>query len=267
MHELGAKPLGLEDVAWSSALVVFAGVVSVALRLDLERRLAVAASRMVVQLFAVGYVLTYVFAIERAWLVAAALLGMTIAAGRSAVHRSQRKYQGVQLDAFVTLLCTGTLTTAFVTQGIIQIEPWYNPRYVIPLLGMVFGNALTGISLCLDHLLESLDERRDRIEMALSLGATAWEACRQPLRESVRRGMIPTINTMTVAGIVSLPGMMTGQILAGSPPLIAVAYQVVVMFMLSAACALGCMIAALLVHRRLFTDLHQLNAAAIVRRD
>jgi putative ABC transport system permease protein len=128
---------------------------------------------------------------------------------------------------------------------------------------MVLGNALTGISLSLDQLLASLDDRRDRVEMALSLGATAWEAARDPMREAVRQGMIPIINAMTVAGIVSLPGMMTGQILEGADPLNAVAYQIVVMFMIAGATALGGMLTAMAVFRRLFNERHQLRAEKI----
>jgi putative ABC transport system permease protein len=264
--DAGALPLDAFDVALGSVLVILAGLISLALGLGLERRLAVAAARTVVQLAAVGYVLAYIFRVDHAGLVILALAVMTLAAAREAVQRASRRYRGVYNHAFATLLITGTLTTSVVTQVVIGIEPWYRPQYVIPLLGMVFGNSLTGISLCLDHLLETLDEGRDRVEALLALGATSWEASRDGLREAVRRGMIPIINAMSVAGIVSLPGMMTGQILAGSPPLVAVAYQIVVMFMIAAACAIGCMLAALFAQRRLFNAHHQLRADAIERR-
>jgi UDP-glucose/iron transport system permease protein len=259
----GAQPLEVLDLVVAGSLVLAAGVVSVALGLGLERRLAVAAARTVVQLVAVGYVLARVFAADTPWLVMAVLLVMTIAAARAAVGRSARRYGGVRLQIFVTLLVTGTLTTTTVTQVVIGVTPWYRPQYVIPLMGMVFGNSLTGMSLCLDHLLEALDERRDRIEMRIALGATAREASRDALREAVRRGMIPIINAMSVAGIVSLPGVMTGQILAGESPLTAVLYQIVVMFMIAAATALGAMICALWVRRSLFDAEHRLRAERI----
>lgn len=261
----GALPLGPFDLALASVLVVIAGLVSIALQLQIARRLAIAAARTVVQLLAVGYVLVWVFRADTPWVVLAAFAVMTIAAARAAVQRSGRSYSGVYLHAFITLLAVGAITTGAVTQVVIGVDPWYQPQYLIPLLGMVFGNSLTGISLSLDHLLETLDERRDHIELALALGATSWEAAREPLREAVRRGMIPIINAMTVAGIVSLPGMMTGQILAGSDPLQAVAYQIVVMFMLAAATSLGCMMTALWVHRRLFSERHQLLVERIER--
>jgi len=264
---MGAQPLTPTDLVIAAGLVVTAGIISVALGLGLEKRLALAATRTVVQLLAVGYVLTYVFAADHPALVGAVLLVMTIAATRAAIQRSSRSFAGVHVQTFVTLLITGTLTTGVVTQAVIGLTPWYRPQYVIPLMGMVFGNSLTGISLCLDHLLETLDERRDRIEVLLSLGATAAEASRESLREAIRRGMIPIINAMSVAGIVSLPGMMTGQILAGESPLVAVAYQVVVMFMIAAAASLGAMLTALLVRRRLFDPQHRLRAERIIRHD
>jgi len=262
----GAVPLGPMQILISAALVVLAGAISLALGLGLEKRLAIAALRTVVQLLLVGYVLVFVFGADTPWLVLAALMVMTIAAGRAAVQRSRRTFRGVYVQTFITLLLTGTVTIVVVTQVVIEIKPWYEPQYVIPLLGMVFGNSLTGISLCLDNLLETLDERRERIELELCLGASAWEACRDSLREAVRRGMIPIINAMTVVGIVSLPGMMTGQILAGADPMAAVAYQIVVMFMLAAATALGSMMTALWVYRRLFNHRHQLLAERIERR-
>ena len=138
---------------------------------------------------------------------------------------------------------------------------------VIPaLLGMVLGNGLTGMSLCLDELLASLDASRDQVETELALGATRWEAARQPLRAAVRKGMIPIINSMMVVGIVSLPGMMTGQILEGADPVAAVRYQIVIMFMIAAATAFGCMLIALFTYRQLFDSAHRLRAERITRR-
>jgi len=102
--------------------------------------------------------------------------------------------------------------------------------------------------------------------MELAHGATRWEAARAPLSDAVRRGMIPIINSMMVAGLVSLPGMMTGQILAGEDPLKAVEYQIVVMFMIAAATSLGCMLIAVLVYHRLFNARHQLLSDLITKR-
>lgn len=259
----GALSLGPMQIAIASSLVVFCGVVSLILQLRLERQLAVAAIRTVVQLLLVGYILKYVFVVKNPWLIAAVVGVMVGFAGNAATSRSKYRYRGMRSHSIVTLVVSGLLTTYIVTAAIVQVHPWYRPQYLIPLLGMILGNSLTGISIALDQLLSDLTGQRNLIEMELCHGASAWEAARAPLREAIRRGMIPTINSMLVVGIVSLPGMMTGQILAGSDPVDAVKYQIVVMFMLAAATAIGCMLIALLAYRRLFNERHQLVIDAI----
>jgi putative ABC transport system permease protein len=263
MAEHGAVPLGAIDLAIATGLVLVAGASSLLLRLRIERKLVLAAARMTAQLLLVGYVLEWVFAIDSAPLLLCVLLVMLLAAGRAAVRRSSRSYRGAGGQAFLTLLIAGFVTTFTVTGVIIGVDPWYRPQYVVPLLGMVLGNSLTGISLCLDTLLATLAEGRERVELELSLGATRWEAARAPLADAVRRGMIPIINSMMVAGVVSLPGMMTGQILEGANPLSAVKYQIVVFFMLAASTSIGCIVMALFVYRRLFNERHQLRAELI----
>ncbi len=251
------------DLILAAGLVVAAGLVSMALRLNLEKRLAVATVRMVVQLLLVGYILKVVFRVGSPLVLTAVIVVMVIFASRAAVRQSSRTFHGATWFAFWTLLMSGIVTTFSVTSLVINVEPWYEPRYVIPLLGMVFGNGMTGISLCLDYLLASFDEHRAEVETELALGATAWEAALRPLRAAVQRGMIPIVNRMMVAGVVALPGMMTGQILAGEDPLNAVKYQIVVMFMISAATTVGSVIAGLLVYRRLFNARHQLRVELI----
>lgn len=251
------------DLVVATSLVLVAGAVSVALRLGLERRLAVASARTLVQLGLLGYVLRWVFGHDTPWPVLGWMTVMIGTAGRAAVARATRRYAHVQIDAFVTLALTALATTFTVTGVIVGVDPWHRAQYVIPLLGMVLGNSLTGISLALDHLLESLDAKRELIEAHLALGASRWEAAREPLAEAVRRGMIPIINSMSVVGLVSLPGMMTGQILSGEDPVDAVKYQLVVMFMLAASTSLGCIVVALLAYRRLFDGAHRLRADRI----
>jgi len=260
-----AIPLGALELALAAGLVLIAGLVSIALRLGLERRLAIASIRTVVQLLLIGFILRYVFELENVWLLGVVVAVMLIVAAHAAVQRTEARLAGIFTMSFISLVVSALLTTWMVTRLIIGVEPWYLPQYMIPLLGMVLGNSLTGISLCLDQLLTAVRDRRDEIEMELALGATRWEAARRPLREAVRRGMVPTINSMSVVGIVSLPGMMTGQILAGADPLIAVKYQIVVMFMIAAATALGCIFFTLLLYVRLFNRRHQLRAERIWR--
>jgi putative ABC transport system permease protein len=247
----GLIELGPLQLATATLLIVAAGVVSLALRLGVERRLAVAALRTVIQLGLLGLILERVFALDNPLLVIGLLLLMTAFAAREAVSRSSRSYRGILVDAWLTMAATCFVVGGVVTQMVVGVTPWYDPQYVIPLLGMILGNSLTGISLCLDRFLDYLEVRSAEVELRIAFGATRREALAAPLRDAVRTGMIPIINSMAAAGIVSLPGMMTGQILAGSPPLQAVAYQIVVMFMIAAAVALGAMLVVVLAGRRL----------------
>ena len=241
--------LGPLHLAVATVLVIAAGAISVALGLGIERRLAVAAARTVVQLGLLGLVLERIFAVRDPLLVVALLLLMTVFAAREAIGRASRRYRGVLLDAWLTMAATCLIVGGVVTQVVVGVTPWYDPQYVIPLLGMILGNSLTGISLCLDRFLDHLAVRTAEVELRIAYGATRREALAAPLQDAVRTGMVPIINSMAAAGIVSLPGMMTGQILAGSPPLQAVAYQIVVMFMIAAADAFGAMMVVVLAGR------------------
>ena len=247
----GLIELGPLQLAIATLLIIAAGVVSLVLRLGVERRLAVAGLRTVIQLGLLGLILERVFALENPLLVVGLLLLMTVFAAREAVTRASRRYRGILADAWLTMAASCFLVGGIVTQVVVGVKPWYDPQYVIPLLGMILGNSLTGISLCLDRFMDHLETRSAEVELRIAFGATRREALAAPLRDGVRTGMIPIINSMAAAGIVSLPGMMTGQILAGSPPMQAVAYQIVVMFMIAAAVALGAMLVVILAGRRL----------------
>jgi len=267
MPEHAAPLLSLADVAVAAGLLLVAGVVSIVLRLGLERRLAVGAVRAVVQLMGVGYVLKLVFSERYPAATAVMAAVMVVTASRAATGRVERTFPGMSRLAFLSLVIAGTVTVWLATQVIIGARPWYTPRVMIPLLGMVLGNGLNGIAVGLDELLARLVEHRREVEMELAHGATRWEAARRPLRVAVRRGLIPITNTMMVVGLVTLPGLMTGQILAGADPLQAVRYQVVIIFMIAAATALGSILMGLLVVRHLFTPSHRLQVDRVRRRD
>jgi putative ABC transport system permease protein len=261
----GAPVLDWWDLVAAAGLLLAAGGLSLGLKLGVARRLFWAAGRTVVQLTAVGFVLRFVFEGERAGLTAALAALMIVAASQASVQRSGRSFTGAIPLAFVALVLSSLATVWVVTEWVVGVDPWWTPRVMIPLLGMILGNGLTGISLCLDELLTRLTERAAEVEAELACGATRWEAARGPLREALRRGLIPIINSMTVAGLVSLPGMMTGQILAGASPFQAARYQIVVMFMIAAATSTGSILMALLVYRRLFNDRHQLRNERVRR--
>ncbi len=245
------------QVALATLLILANGAVSLLLKLELEKKLLLAAVRLVVQLLLVGYVLEWVFGLRRWYLVVALMAVMATVAGVAAVRRVGRRFPGIWLNSLLSIWVSSWTVTGLALVAIVRVEPWYLPQYAIPFLGMMLGNALNGISLGLDRLTEELTARRGRVETLLALGATRWEAALEPVRQAVRTGMIPILNSMMVAGIVSLPGMMTGQLLAGVEPAQAVKYQIVIFFLIAATTALGTVGVVLLGYLRLFNRRHQ----------
>jgi putative ABC transport system permease protein len=247
--------LAYSDLALPALLVVMNGALSIVLHLKLERQLTIAAVRMVVQLVLVGYVLTFLFAaVSPLWTAVAAFI-MVLFASREIVARQKRRLQGFWtygLGAGCTLLAAGTVTMfSLLTQ--LRPEPWYHPRYALPLLGMILGNTMTGISLGLDVLTNGLIRERGAVEACLALGGTRYQALLPVIRDALRSGFMPTINGMAAIGLVSLPGMMTGQILAGVEPIDAVKYQLLIMFLIAGGTGLGTL-AAVMGGGRLLTD-------------
>ncbi len=256
----GPPPIGWPELALAAALLVTSAGLSLWLRLDLERRLVVAAARTVAQLTVVGLVLAPVFSLEHPLPVLLLGLVMVALAGREAARRSARSWRGASLAAMGALLLGPGLTALVATAGIVGAQPWWRPQVLIPLLGMLLGNGLTGISLGLDRVLAELDQGRAGVEARLSMGATAWEASRPAVRVALRAGMIPILNTMSVVGLVTLPGMMTGQILSGTDPALAARYQILILFLIAAATALGTALAVLASARLAFDDQQRLRA-------
>ena len=252
------------QVALAAGLIVINGVVSVALRLRLEKTLVIASIRTVIQLSLVGLVLAWVFRLDRWYVVVAIASLMTLVAGFAAANRSKRTFPGIRLITTVSVWTSAWLLTGYVLFVVFRDLPkWYEPQYAIPLLGMVLGNTLNGISVGLSTLAESLVRSRDQVETLIALGATRWEAASEPMREAVRTGMIPIVNSMMVVGLVSLPGMMTGQIISGMDPAQAVRYQIVIMFLIAGATALGTVTVVVLSVRQVFDADHRFKIETI----
>jgi putative ABC transport system permease protein len=261
-----AEPASLDvtwlDLALAAMLVLVAAGISHWQRLGLTSRYLVGGLRAFLQLFAVGYVLVYVFHAERWWLVLLALAVMLVAATAAATRGralGSNRMRLWQISGTGMLISSG-LTLAYVTQVVLRVSPWYEPRYLVPLFGMIVGNAMNGAALAVERLESELVRERGTVEAYLALGATPARAAAEPVRRALTAALIPSVNGLMVVGLVQLPGMMTGQIIAGASPLLAVRYQVVVAFMLTFATALTSVLVVLWYRRTFFTPACQLVA-------
>ena len=260
----GTIEVSWPDLALASALVLVAVAISRWQRLGLARGFVVGAVRAVVQLVGVGYVLVYVFEAARWWLALLAMALMLVAATATASRRpSARPTIGEQRALWTitgtAMLVGAGLTLAYVTEVVLHVEPWYSPRYLIPLFGMILGNAMNGAAVAAERLASEMESQRGEMEAYLALGATPARAAAEPVRRAQVAALIPAVNGLMTVGLVQLPGMMTGQILAGQSPLLAVRYQIVVAFMLAGATAVTTAIVVLWYRRRFFTAAAQLT--------
>lgn len=255
----GPVHLGWVDLALASSLLVVFGGISAGWRLGLGRMLSIAAVRAVVQLSVLGLVLVPVFTLQVAWPVVLWCVAMVALAGREAVTRTERRHPGMLWSGIAAMALGGGGSAVFATVAVLQIETWWAPRYLVPLMGMILGNALSGVSLGLDRALASLDEDRAVVEALLALGATRSEATRHIARDAIRTGLVPILNTMSAVGIVSIPGMMTGQILGGTPPMQAARYQLLILFLIAGAVAVSTTMAVMVALRVVVDDAHRLR--------
>ena len=257
----GYIELSYLDLAVVALLLLFNAGLSLALGLRLERQMLLAALRMTVQLLLVGLVLHALFNTVSLWLTGLVALIMALFAGREILARQERRmagWWGYGIGS-ATMLLAGMVVTILALSGPLRPDPWYDPRYAIPLFGMILGNAMTGISLGLDGLTSLVGRERAGIEAQLILGASRWQAMRPVARRALRAGFTPMLNSMAAAGVVFLPGMMTGQILAGVAPEQAVKYQILVLFLIAGATGLGVLTAVMASVWRLTDDRHRLR--------
>ncbi len=254
------------DLALTAVLILLLSGSSIALRLGVEWQLMIAAVRTTVQLLLIGMVLKTVFGYAELHWVGLIAVVMLLIAGREVMARQQHRLAGWWGFGVgtVSMFVSTFVITIMALLVVIGTEPWYRPQYAIPLLGMMLGNTMNGIALGLDRLTTGAREQRPIIEARLILGQTWNQAVTDIRRNSMRTGMIPIINAMAAAGLVSLPGMMTGQILAGTPPMEAVKYQILIMFMITAGTGFGTMAAVWLAARRLFDERHRLRIERLV---
>lgn len=250
--------LDTTDLVWCLGLMGIAIALSFWRKLKLEKQMAYGAVRSLMQLIAIGYLLDIVFAIDN-WVVVLAILGiMIIIAAIVARNRIDPKLPGLLTTVILSLVASSAFTLGYVILLIVQPDRWYEPQYLIPLAGMLFGNAMNGASLAGDRLVNAINQNRLEIETHLCLGATSKQAISSYQREAIRTGLIPTLNNMVVIGLVSLPGMFTGQVLGGSNPRDAASYQILILFAIVLVNLMTALLVTEGIYKRFFNQDEQL---------
>jgi len=232
--------------------ILVAQITSLVQRLGLNKDITIGTIRTVAQLFLMGYALTFIFGAQNLWLTLGIFVVMVFSAVfiiRGRVKETQISYE---VPTFLTMLSSYFLTALFVSWLVIGVHPWWEPRYFIPTAGMVIGNSMSALAISIERLFSQMRQQRDVVEMKLCLGANYREASADIFKGALKAGMIPSINAMMGVGLVFIPGMMSGQILAGTDPLIAIRYQIVVMFMLVGSTAISSIIVMRIIRRRCF---------------
>ncbi|MDB5988601.1 MAG: transporter permease [Herbaspirillum sp.] len=256
------------DLGIAAILVLLNAGISIYLGLRLHRQVLWAAFRMVVQLLLVGWLLRLVFAASSPWITIAVIALMITAAAREVAVRPARRLKGWQAFQLSTVVVSttgiGTVLLALLTA--IRPSPWYDPHYAIPLMGIVLGSILNSASLGLDVFFTGISGARASIEGRLALGATSREALMPHIRNAIRSGLIPIVNQMSAAGIITLPGIMTGQLLAGMDPIDAVKYQILLMFLLTGGSALAACGAVYMAAAAISDKRHRLRLDRLAKR-
>jgi putative ABC transport system permease protein len=245
----------LGEVAASLALIAVAIGVSFWRRAELEQDIAVAVIRSFIQLTAIGYVIQAIFDSDSLWLVAA-LLAVMVGFGTWTARGRAKDVPGATAPIVLALAVAAAVTLGIVLAlGIFKAEP----RYLVPVGGMVIGNSMTAVAVALNRLADEMHDGRRQIEAMLALGATSFQAARATVARSLRSGMIPLVDSTKTTGIVFFPGTMVGMLIAGAEPVDAVRLQLVLLWVLLGAVALSGLIATSLGYRGFFTDAHQLR--------
>ena len=191
--------------------------------------------RMLMQLMLVGYVLSYIFESHNAWVIGLLLLVMIVFSSWIALNNIEAPRLRLFNSAFIAIALSSLLILLVITQGVLNITPWYHAQTLVPLAGMVFANGMNSVSLC-----------GERFFAESARGVSYLEARNIAFKAS----MIPNVNALFAVGIVSLPGMMTGQILAGVSPFIAARYQIMVMCMVFASAGIASAIFLMLMNKK-----------------
>lgn len=246
------------DLWWSFGIILMAVTLSRWQKLNLESQFIIASIRALIQLLFIGYILEFIFVVDNPLMIIFLLIIMITFAAIVTRNRISKKIQGLLKSVWLGLFLSSTLIVAYSIVFIIQPDKWYNPQYLIPLVGMVLSNTLNSASLAGERLASMINNNRLELETYLCLGASPQEAINTYRKEAIRIGLIPILNSMTVVGIVSLPGMFTGQVLAGNNPLDAASYQILILFMIALANLVSICLITEGVYRHFFNENAQL---------
>ena len=222
-------------------MVAVAAIISELMHMGIGKTLMWSSCRALVQLCAMGFIIGYVIRSNSVWMVFALMAVMLVAAVQIVMSRARGIPKGLAGPIFLSLVITMLLMLALVTELIVRPHPWYAPQLVVPLTGMLLGNTVTALAVGLSRFYESMEERRDEVDMMLALGATPWESAR------------PSIVSLASSGIVTIPGMMAGQVIAGGDPLNAAKYQFVVLDAIAALTLLADGLIMVMIYRTCFT--------------
>lgn len=258
--------IGVIGLLFASSLMLFVIYISHSYSLGLDMRVIIASIRTVVQLAVLGLILYPIFNNNQPYVVLPYLLLMTSFAAREASVKPAYLYAKLRVHIFTAIVASLGISFLITSALVMRPWPWWDAQTMIPVCGMLLGNSINSLSLGIDRYLTALVENRDHLDALTHLGATAKEAALPGVRAALSTGLTPTLNQMSVIGLVSIPGMMTGQVLGGSPPLLAAKYQAVIMFLICfmSSCVLGASL--LLAHRELFDAHHRLNVHLLTKR-
>ncbi|WP_414541492.1 ABC transporter permease [Nostoc sp. CCY0012] len=227
--------LDLVDLGLAVGLMAIAIGLSAWEKLGLELNLAIVTGRTILQLLVLGYVLDFIFALDNPWAVLAILAIILTITAIVARNRISQKIPSVLPLVWGAILISTALTVLYTNFLIIQPDRWYEPRYIIPLAGIILGNAMNAAAISGERLVSTINAQPLEIETHLSLGATPQQAVSQYRKEAIRAAFLPTLNQMMLIGMVAIPGITTGQLLAGIRPLDAISYEILIIFMVAIA--------------------------------
>ena len=243
----------------SVSLMLIVAIIGLLNKLGITKNVLLGTVRSFAQLTVMGYVLGWIFDLEKWYLTVLMLLIMLIFATYDSYKRIDFRLGSTFPCCLIAMVAGTAFPLAFMFYIVLRITPWYNPQYVIPISAMVISNTMTAISICLNTFGNELRLRRFEVETKLSLGANRGKALEVIRKSAIKAGLIPTINALMVLGIVKLPGMMTGQILGGVAPVESVKYQLLIMYMISSATAVSLFVLVYLVEKGVFNNREQLR--------